>query len=806
MKLHRRPQLLFQWTISAVIFFLSLHVFLDAQSTGTNSACLQAKNCGDCIITDPSCAWCAQPDFQDAENFPRCDNPDTLRERGCQELHIENPQSTMNITGKTPLSKAGDPVENLVQVYPQVVDLTMRPGEKISIDLQIRQAEDFPVDLYYLMDLSDSMSDDLVQLRSLGGILAGEMKNITNNFRLGYGAFIDKTVMPYVDIYPAKLENPCLNKRCGPAFSFHILPLTLETDRFTEEISKVNSSGNLDSPEGGMDALMQATVCTDEIGWRERARHLLVYTTDASFHIAGDGKLGGIVKPNDGKCHMDSTGFEYTMANEMDYPSISKLSQKMETLSILPIFAIGKAEVDKQDPFVFYEDLPQYFHESKAARLSADSSNIVDLIKNIYLNITSEVTVETRLGADLFEVDYVAHCLDGSITKDKQTCMGLKLGDQISFDVGITMKNLSCTVQQWNAHDSVGRPVFTENLVLNVKALCECDCSSSEQEPNSTKCNFHGTFTCGACMCNEGRSGRTCECDTVEAEGLDPSCVQPNSTVECSSRGTCVCGECECDTRGDPNRIITGEYCQCDNYLCPRSGGEVCGGSDKGTCLCDEDVGNFCGCLEGYQGSACECPTSNDTCRAPNGEICNGVRTCDCGKCQCNDPKYSGATCQICPDCAGECDINQPCVQCRAFHTGAYNKSQCKNCPHPIYVVKELRREEGHQECRFTDDDECHVIFTYEILPNGTYYIEVQEDKICPGAPEMLWVILGIIIGVFLVGLALLLIWRLLTYIHDRREFQNFEKERANATWEGGENPIYKPSTSVFKNPTYNIK
>lgn len=35
----------------------------------------------------------------------------------------------------------------------------------------------------------------------------------------------------------------------------------------------------------------------------------------------------------------------------------------------------------------------------------------------------------------------------------------------------------------------------------------------------------------------------------------------------------------------------------------------------------------------------------------------------------------------------------------------------------------------GHQECRFTDDDECHVIFTYEILPNGTYYIEVQEDK-----------------------------------------------------------------------------
>ena len=36
---------------------------------------------------------------------------------------------------KTPLSKAGDPVENLVQVYPQVVDLTMRPGNLIGFDL-----------------------------------------------------------------------------------------------------------------------------------------------------------------------------------------------------------------------------------------------------------------------------------------------------------------------------------------------------------------------------------------------------------------------------------------------------------------------------------------------------------------------------------------------------------------------------------------------------------------------------------------------------------------------------------------------
>lgn len=50
-------------------------------------------------------------------------------------------------------------------------------------------------------------------------------------------------------------------------------------------------SGNLDSPEGGLDAMMQAMVCTKEIGWRQNARHFIVFSTDANFHIAGDGRV-----------------------------------------------------------------------------------------------------------------------------------------------------------------------------------------------------------------------------------------------------------------------------------------------------------------------------------------------------------------------------------------------------------------------------------------------------------------------------------------------------------------------------------
>ena len=78
------------------------------------------------------------------------------------------------------------------------------------------------------------------------------------------------------------------------------MSLDTTTSDFAREVKRAKVSGNLDAPEGGFDAIMQAVVCKTEIGWRDKARKLLVFSTDAGFHYAGDGKLGGIVTPNDG--------------------------------------------------------------------------------------------------------------------------------------------------------------------------------------------------------------------------------------------------------------------------------------------------------------------------------------------------------------------------------------------------------------------------------------------------------------------------------------------------------------------------
>ncbi|XP_072028362.1 integrin beta-1-A-like [Amphiura filiformis] len=787
----------------------------DFEIVPNSALCSEASTCSECMVIHPSCAWCMHPDFNKNDNYDRFDTMEILRLRCFFLCDLEIVPNTKSIIDDKPLSEKGT-TENIVQVKPQKVTIKTRPGQAVPLpQLTIRQAEDFPVDLYYIMDLSQSMADDLNNLKDLGDKLAAVMGNITTNFKLGYGAFVDKLVMPYADILPSYLVNPCFGKYCDPPFGFkNVLGLTEETSKFADAIARVNASGNLDSPEGGLDALMQATVCKEKIGWRDHARHLLLYSTDAPFHIAGDGLLGGIVARNDGQCHVDNTN-TYTMATELDYPSISQLSVQMKKHSILPIFAIGTADgvaIDSPgDPYRFYKDLPYFFHESYVTRLSSNSDDIVEVVKAVYLNITAGVKVEDNAPRDAFTLNYTAICLDGVPQTGVQECNGLQLGDDVFFNITLTMNKTVCASSKRKHTFNIGPTAFNEFMEVTVEAICECDCGEPQRGPQI--CNGTGEEICGGCQCDDGWSGSNCDCDKSDTGEVDMGCVwnvtgdNPiDDPIECNNRGVCNCGECNCN-KAEPGKRYYGTHCQCDDFSCPRHDKQICGGPKRGVCMCNESTGiNYCNCTEDYIGERCECPKSTDGCRSPDGTICNsGAGVCECGKCVCNDTsKYRGSTCFECKDCPGACEEHKPCVQCKAFNSGEYaGEPECDECPYNITIVEELSRRTGFQECIFRDDDDCLYVFTHERLPNGTYIIEVDDDKVCPDKSAILWMIIGIIVGILLVGLVLLLIWRLLTYIHDRREFNNFEKERENARWEAGENPIYKPSTSVFKNPTY---
>merc|ERR1711936_1429559 len=208
-----------------------------------------------------------------------------------------------------------------------------------------------------------------------GDMLADAMQNLTSNFRLGFGSFVDKVVMPYVSTVPQKLKEPC--DGCAAPYGYkHHMTLDTKTSDFAREVKRAPVSGNLDAPEGGFDAIMQAVVCKNEIGWRDKARRLLVFSTDAGFHYAGDGKLGGIVKPNDGLCHLDNNSpATYTHSTEQDYPSVSQINHKVKENSVNLIFAVT------EEQFSVYNLLKENIEGSSAGTLTNDSSNIVQLVK-----------------------------------------------------------------------------------------------------------------------------------------------------------------------------------------------------------------------------------------------------------------------------------------------------------------------------------------------------------------------------------------------------------------------------------------
>lgn len=79
----------------------------------------------------------------------------------------------------------------------------------MTFQVKVQHTEDYPVDLYYLMDLSASMYDDLQKIKHLGSSLSEEMANLTSKFRMGFGSFVEKPTLPFIKITEEELADPC---------------------------------------------------------------------------------------------------------------------------------------------------------------------------------------------------------------------------------------------------------------------------------------------------------------------------------------------------------------------------------------------------------------------------------------------------------------------------------------------------------------------------------------------------------------------------------------------------------------------
>ncbi|KAG1650511.1 Integrin beta-PS [Nymphon striatum] len=810
----------FRATIESTLMYMELQ----HGPTLRNDPCTLATTCSECIRKGPQCAWCSKPDFL-AQSASRCNAITALKLKNCPTEYLTYPRDERENKLNKNLSMPGVTIEDIVQIKPQHVSLKLRPKSSYPLLVRFRQAEDYPVDLYYLMDLSNSMKDDKEKLAELGNLLAEQMNKITSNFRLGFGSFVDKVVMPYTNTVPAKLIEPCAGCAAPYGFKNH-MSLSVNTSKFAEEVINAPVSGNLDGPEGGFDAIMQAIVCKDEIGWRQNSRKLLLFSTDSSFHSAGDGKIGGIVKPNDGRCHLED-GL-YSESSNQDYPSLSQINQQAHDKKVNIIFAVTAKQVP------IYEKVGNKIEGASSGKLSNDSSNVVELVKNQYNKITSSVEMKDD-APDFVEVTYYSKCL-GNNRVPTNICKGLTIGKEVEFDIEIKVLRCPENRDQWKTNFTI-YPVTFAPLVIDLEVSCECDCEKPEmEERNSEMCSGgNGTYQCGICQCYGDRTGRFCECDRSSSKALnDSNCYYKDQKFACSKRGKCICGRCECDS----SESISGEFCHCDSSKCERRNGLLCSGPEFGICECGE-----CVCLKGRRGDSCDCDPITKCINTENGdsEVCSGHGTCPCNRCECdeiNGEKYYGKYCQNHPNMRKECSDVEHCVQCFVHQSGPYfeNYEYCKNCTDDLIIVKKEVIEDVEQfcggflfavdvdkmkvvskelyyyysedyikQCFGKIDDDCK--FRFILITNDTVpFILAQEKKECRESDSLIAVVVGLIIGIVLIGLLLLLIWKLLTTIHDRREFAKFEKEANSVKWDTSVNPLFKGATSTFKNPTYGGK
>ncbi|VCX30797.1 unnamed protein product [Gulo gulo] len=746
-------------------------------------SCQPASSCRECILSHPSCAWCKQLNFTASglAEERRCGQRQELLARGCPLWELEEPRGRLEVLQDQPLSP-GTRGEGATQLAPQRVRVTLRPGEPQQLRVRFLRAPGYPVDLYYLMDLSYSMKDDLERVRQLGHDLLVRLQQVTHSVRIGFGSFVDKTVMPFVSTVSSKLRHPCPTRleRCQPPFSFrHVLSLTGDAKAFEREVGRQNVSGNLDSPEGGFDAILQAALCQEQIGWRNVSR-LLVFTSDDTFHTAGDGKLGGIFMPSDGHCHLDSDGL-YRRSPEFDYPSVGQVAQALSAANIQPIFAVTSATLP------VYQELSKLIPKSAVGLLSEDSSNVVQLIMDAYKSLSSTVTLEHSPLPPGVHISYESQCGDPEKKEgeagDRGQCNHVRTNQTVNFLVTLQATHCSSEPQLLRLR-ALG---FSEELTVELHTLCDCNCSDTQ--PQAPHCSDgQGLLQCGVCSCAPGRLGRLCECSEAELSSpdLESGCRSPNGTGPlCSGKGRCHCGRCSCSGQS------SGSLCECDDAGCERHEGILCGGF--GRCRC-----GLCHCFANRTGRACECSGDTDSCTSPDGIICSRHGECRCNRCQCLEG-YFGALCEQCPGCATSCERYRDCAECGAFGTGPLALN-CSGACGSLNVTLTSAPILDDGWCKERTLDNQLFFFLVEEGAGGRVVLRVRPKE---RVDHTQTIVLGCVGGIVAVGLGLVLAYRLSVEIYDRREFRRFEKERQRLNWKQDSNPLYRSAITTTVNPRF---
>lgn len=106
------------------------------------------------------------------------------------------------------------------------------------------------------------------------------------------------------------------------------------------------------------------------------------------------------------------------------------------------------------------------------------------------------------------KISYATPCKSNA-WNETNVCDGVGFGDSILFNV--TLEVVKCSDQR-EFTIRIGPSGLTDELIIHLKVLCDCDCTKDRIEFHPD-CNGKGDMVCGVCICRGNAVGRNCECD-----------------------------------------------------------------------------------------------------------------------------------------------------------------------------------------------------------------------------------------------------------------------------------------------------
>jgi len=251
----------------------------------------------------------------------------------------------------------------------------------LSREPRAAQTVSLPLDVFLLQDLSGSFEDDIDVLQGdpasgragLAENLVTQLQSLRPDTTFGLGSFVDKPIGFFGDAadgdYVYRLEQP----------------QSLDGKRFQQTVQGLTTRVGGDVPESQLEALLLLARQSGTTGFRSGARRVVVVSTDAPYHQAGD-FLGA--PPNNG----DGVSSGSPQGTGEDYPSVQQVKNALIEADLLPIFAVTEDELATYRDLVDDSD-GDGFGFGSVVQLERDSSNLTKAITEGLGNVGREINI-----------------------------------------------------------------------------------------------------------------------------------------------------------------------------------------------------------------------------------------------------------------------------------------------------------------------------------------------------------------------------------------------------------------------------